>query len=217
MGIVDSFKEGWKKSRTTGIVFKYLDHNNKYRIGKYDSRKLSKDLVDKIWAEVYDLARSKGCYPPQDIVIAAIAITHGIGQEEESPDNRQAMILALGNIISELSANEEHYKLKEVELQLLQIPIIAFNQATQPYVENEQIMETVERMDEKQSSWEEWLEAFKKEAEKENSVLQINSEGRSFIDFMDLEPLKKAFNEGYRPEPIAQAFARDFDINQFGK
>lgn len=62
-------------------------------------------------------------------------------------------------------------------------------------------------------TWDEWYEEFKLEASKENSLLFLNDKGGSFIDFMDTEPLKRAFADGVDPKSLARGFAAQFDLS----
>jgi hypothetical protein len=67
------------------------------------------------------------------------------------------------------------------------------------------------------STWEDWFQAFKLAAGKENPQLGPNEDGNSLIDFMEHEPLKRAYTDGVDPKSLARDFAAQFDITTFGR
>ncbi len=60
--------------------------------------------------------------------------------------------------------------------------------------------------------WESWYTAYKTEAHLQNAALVGQDGELSFIDMMDIEPLKRAFRDGVEPQGIAKEFAQQFDI-----
>lgn len=65
-------------------------------------------------------------------------------------------------------------------------------------------------------SFEDWIKRFKKTCAYINPQLSIDEGGGSLIDFMDHEPLKRAYEDGVSPDIVAEQFARSFDIKEFG-
>ncbi len=63
-------------------------------------------------------------------------------------------------------------------------------------------------------TWEDWLDAFKREAGRENSALRVDAEGSSLIDFMVLDPLKRAYSDGVEPMKLARQYAAEFDLSK---
>jgi hypothetical protein len=47
--------------------------------------------------------------------------------------------------------------------------------------------------------------------------LEVDEHNKSLLDFMEHEPLKRAFRDGIEPESLARDFARQFDISTFGR
>jgi len=66
----------------------------------------------------------------------------------------------------------------------------------------------------KYNSWEEWYHIFKISASHFNIQLTIDDSGFSFLDFMEHEPLKRAYQDGVDPELLAKSFAVQFDITK---
>lgn len=64
--------------------------------------------------------------------------------------------------------------------------------------------------------FDQWLLAFKRIAANYNNGLALDSSNRSLIDYMDVSPLREAFDDGLNPEDVAPAFARQFDLQKFG-
>lgn len=72
-----------------------------------------------------------------------------------------------------------------------------------------------ERISEKYRSFEDWYSVFKKTVAEENPQLAESENNTSLLDFMDHEPLKRAFRDGIEPEYLARKFAKQFDITKF--
>jgi hypothetical protein len=66
-------------------------------------------------------------------------------------------------------------------------------------------------------TFEEWYVAFKRAAGEINPQLQVDENNKSLVDFMEHEPLKRAFQDAVEPESLARDFAKEFDISTFGR
>jgi len=66
-------------------------------------------------------------------------------------------------------------------------------------------------------TFEKWYAVFKQTAAMHNPQLQQDASGRSLIDFMDHEPLKRAFRDGLEPKSLARHLAPTFDAKSFGR
>jgi hypothetical protein len=67
------------------------------------------------------------------------------------------------------------------------------------------------------ATFEDWLDEFKRICASLNPQLKLNEKGRSFVDFVEHEPLRRAFRDGIAPMRVAREFASNFDINSFGR
>ncbi|MCC6208946.1 MAG: hypothetical protein IT488_12460 [Gammaproteobacteria bacterium] len=67
-------------------------------------------------------------------------------------------------------------------------------------------------------TFESWYKIFCKSAADVNSQLMMNDkDGSSLIDYMDHDPLKRAFKDGVDPVGLGRDFAKEFDITTFGQ
>ena len=66
-------------------------------------------------------------------------------------------------------------------------------------------------------TFEAWLQEFKRVCAEVRPGLAVDKDGGSLIDFMDHEPLRRAFRDRVAPETVARPFAAQFDINSFGR
>ena len=64
-------------------------------------------------------------------------------------------------------------------------------------------------------SWESWYVAFKDRAGECNEKLSVGENGKSFIDFLDHEPLRRAYAANENPLGLAEAFAAQFDMSSY--
>jgi hypothetical protein len=69
----------------------------------------------------------------------------------------------------------------------------------------------------KYESYEDWYDAFKKACAQYNPALAPTEKGVSLVDFMDDEPVRRAYRDNKNPEEIARSFAEVFDIRTFGQ
>jgi hypothetical protein len=66
------------------------------------------------------------------------------------------------------------------------------------------------------ASFEEWFDAYKAACASGNPQLGLSENGQSLIDFMDAEPVQRAYRERVSPIKLGKSFARHFDIKTFG-
>lgn len=66
-------------------------------------------------------------------------------------------------------------------------------------------MDNLEIKDNDFGSFESWFDVFKAECDKTKAGVT------PFLEFMDISPLKKAYEAGEDPKTLASAFAEDFD------
>jgi hypothetical protein len=66
------------------------------------------------------------------------------------------------------------------------------------------------------ASFEEWFNAYKAACASGNPQLGLSENGQSLIDFMDDEPLQRAYRDRVSPLELGKSFARHFNIKTFG-
>lgn len=218
MGLFSGIKSTYKKSEAAVVVQNLLEHQANVGLFDLDPAKLANQLVVIVWDSKPDVFDGKFGQRPHKITVAASALANGIELFDEGDLNRNALVLSLGNILSELETNGRLYPLNSLDHQLLEVSMSIFAEIGQEFSESPLAGEIDEIMLESEySSWEDWLHAFKVAAGKENSQLEPSEDGRSLIDFMEHEPLKRAYKDGVDPKSLARDFAAQFDITTFGR
>lgn len=65
-------------------------------------------------------------------------------------------------------------------------------------------------------NYEEWYQRYKLECAKYHPLMRPDADGVSMLDWLDHEPLKRAFEDNLSPEPLAARFMKDFDPESLG-
>jgi hypothetical protein len=73
---------------------------------------------------------------PHKLAVAASALSNGIALFEDRSSNRNAIVLSLGNILSEIETNGRLYPLNSLDHQLLEVSMLIFAEATQEFTES---------------------------------------------------------------------------------
>lgn len=218
MGLFSGIKSTYKKSEAAVVVQNLLEHQAKVGLLDLDPAKLANKLVEVVWDSKPDVFDGKFGQRPHKITVAASALANGIELFEDGDLNRNALVLSLGNILSELETNGRLYPFNSLDHQLLDASMSIFAEIAKEFSESPIADEIDEIMaSSEHSTREEWYRVFKIEAGKENPQLEANEEGNSLIDFMEHEPLKRAFRDGGDPKSLAKDFAAQFDIASFGQ
>ena len=63
--------------------------------------------------------------------------------------------------------------------------------------------------------FEDWYAEYKKSAAETNQKLSLNAEGGSLLDYMDNEPLHRAFQDKVDPKSLGKSFAEQYDLSKF--
>jgi hypothetical protein len=217
MGIFGSIKSNWEKSKAAVIVQNLLEHQAS--VGFYDLNpaKHANELVGAVWDSKPDVFNGKLGQRPHKITVAASALAHGIDRIGFNDPSSSALGLSLGNILSELETNGRLYPLNSIDHQLLEEATATFMSLSEEVASSELVREMEPYVNgQEYTSWDEWYLAFKQEAGAQNPQLKTNKEGKSLVDFMEDEPLKRAFQDGKDPLELAREFADQFDVRTFG-
>lgn len=217
MNIFSRIKNIYKKSEAAVVVQNVLEHQVSVGFLHMDPAKLGTKLVGTVWDSKPDIFNGRFGQRPHKITVAAFALANGIDLFDDEDRNRIALVLSLGNILSELETNGRLYPLNSLDHQLLEVSVSIFAEVTQKSSK----LSFADKIDESMSeseylSWEDWFQVFKVVAGKINLQLKPNKDGISFIDFMEQEPLKRAYRDGVDPKSLARDFAAQFDITTFG-
>ena len=65
--------------------------------------------------------------------------------------------------------------------------------------------------------FEEWYTEFKGSAAENNQKLSPDAEGHSLLDYMDHEPLHRAFQDKVEPKQLGKSFAEQYDFEKFSQ
>jgi len=220
MGFFSGIKSTYKKSEAAVVVQNLLEHqaNSLIALFTLDPAQCANKLIEVIWNTKPDMFDGKFGQRPHKITVAAAALANGINLFEDGDSNRSAVILSLGNLLSEIETNGRLYPLNGIDNLLLEEAMSTFVEITEEYSDITASDEINQMMASPEfSTWEDWYKAYKVEAGKENSQLKPSDDGGSLLDFMMHEPLERAFKNGVDPRPLARKFAAEFDIGSFGQ
>ena len=217
MGIFGSIKSVYKKSEAAVVAENLLVMQANSGVLELDPGKLASDLVEAVWNTKPDVFDGKFGQRPHKIIVAASALAHGIEAFDADDFNRNALILSLGTILSEMEKNRRLYPLNSLDHQLLDESISVYSAVATDFLGSAVTAgEGDSSQSNEESGWEGWFKVFREEAGKWNPELEVNEEGNSVIDFMEHEPLKRACRDGVDPRTLARDFAKQFDISRFG-
>ena len=126
MRFFSGIKSTYKKSEAAVVVQNLLEHQAKAENFDLDSVSYANKLVTAVWGQKPDIFNGKFGQRPHKFTVAALALANGIDQLEETDPNWQALVLSLGNILSELEVNGRLYPLNSLDHQLLETAVAVF-------------------------------------------------------------------------------------------
>lgn len=212
MGFFSRTKSVYKKSEASEALFQLINKCNRFRlISEKQMEPLSRALIERVWESAPDIYDGKFGQRPHKYTVVVRALFSVIETEVEDgtdPQLVELLSLCLGTLFDELSENGILYPFNDLDKaiiaktkDLFEKHIILKDQV--PYREF--------------LSWDEWYIAFVDTCSELNQNIVIDEHGNSIIDFLDHEPLRRAFNDGISPESVACEFAPSFNIQTFGR
>ena len=215
MGMFNSIKSAYKKSEAAVVVQNLLEHQARAGWFEMDPPSFANKLVALVWEQRPDVFDGKFGQIPHKIAVAASALVGGTSLLEEHDRNRNTLVFALGNILAEIKVNGTLYPFNKLDYHLLKEAAAIFAYITK-------LVHDVSIHKQGQScriyeTFEEWYNAFKMAAGEANPQLQGDENNKNLLDFMEHEPLKRAYRDKIEPESLARDFAKDFDIRTFGR
>lgn len=218
MGIFGSIKSNWEKSKAAVIVQNLLEHQASTGFYDFNPAKYANELVGAAWDSRPDVFNGKFGQRPHKITVAAFALAYALDRTGIENHNSSALGLALGNILSELETNGRLYPLNSLDHQLLEEAAAVFTGVTEEVAASPIVQEMESYIGPSTyDSWDDWYLAFKEAAAVHNPQLKTDETGASLVDFMEHEPLKRAFRDGVGPRSLAKGFAEKFDVTTFGQ
>ena len=219
MGLFSGIKSTYKKSEAAVVVQNLLEIQAQVGLLELDPAKLANQLVGSVWDAKPDIYDGRFGQRPHKISVAASALARG-ALESTPSSYRDALVISLGNILSELEVNGGFYPLNSMDHTLIELAVKVLedlsNEPSVSLIDAEPNDELVGGQS-SFATWEEWYSVYKIEAGKVNPALEPDEGGVSLIDLMDDEPMKRAFNDGIAPKALAKRFAEQFDICTFGQ
>ncbi len=136
MGLFSGFKNTLKKSEAAVIVQDLLQMQVDAGLLERDPAKLANTLVETAWSSKPDIFNGGFGQRPFKLSVAAISLGMGIQHFANDEDTRNALIISLGNILSELEVNGRLYPLNGIDEQLLSAAMAIFAEATEEMLDS---------------------------------------------------------------------------------
>ena len=136
MGLFSGFKNTLKKSEAAVIVQNLLQIQVDAGLLERDPAKLANTLVEAAWSSKTDIFNGGFGQRPFKLSVAAISLGMGIQHFANDEDTRNALIISLGNILSELEVNGRLYPLNGIDEQLLSAAMAIFAEATEEMLDS---------------------------------------------------------------------------------
>lgn len=218
MGLFSGIKSTYKKSEAAVVVQNLLEHQARVGLFDLDPAKAANKFIELVWESKPDIFDGKFGQRPHKIAVAASALANATQLFDSGDLNGNAVVMSLGNILSEIETNGRLYPLNSLDHQLLEGAVTVFSRIAKDFEDSPLSNEIDALMGDKLDlTWEEWLMEFKEEAGAINPQLKPDEKGSSLIDFMEHEPLQRAHRDGVNPKSLAADFAAQFDITTFGQ
>lgn len=132
MGFFSGVKNMHHRVEAGMLLTQLLDQPNIAKLHRLDSNSLAQSLVIDAWEERLDLFNGEFGQRPYKMIVAASALARGI--KENYKGQRDAYILALANIMSELEVNGRLYPLNSLDFQLIEEAEIVLLQAAESLI-----------------------------------------------------------------------------------
>ena len=120
MALFSGIKSILKKSESAVVVQNLLEIQAKAGFFDLDPAKVSNKLIETVWDGRPDIFDGKFGQRPHKITVAATALANGIELFEDGDLNRNALVLSLCNILSEIEVNGRLYPFNSLDNQLLE-------------------------------------------------------------------------------------------------
>ncbi|TMS61778.1 hypothetical protein [Pseudoalteromonas sp. S3173] len=204
MGIFSKFKDNYEKNIVIAILNDQFKQIESLGLLTFNHKKLSVELVENLWSENASYLNGSIHKRPARIVFSIAALSNGLEcLAEDDVQNQKAFLVLLRKLFDEVDANRNQYRLKAVDVELLEIAskiYVGFSQN----LSNEEIMGEQINLESYQT-WEEWYAVFQAEA-----AFHFEQLGKfNCLEYMDKSPLQRAYEDNVDPKPLAKVFAEN--------
>jgi hypothetical protein len=115
-----------EKSKAAVVVQNLLEHQYNLGVFRHDPAKVANMLVGRVWDEKPDVFNGAFGQRPHKISVAAAALASGAAALRNDDESKLAFVMALGNIINELSVNCDLCPLNGIDTKMLEFSIKAY-------------------------------------------------------------------------------------------
>ena len=220
LGLFSGIKRKWKKTEAAVIVQNLLENQCKLGMFYLDPVRSANLLVSDAWETMPDVFDGKFGQRPNKLSIAAIALATGIKTSPKEDANVPGLIIALGNILSQVEVNGSFFPFNSIDTRLLASASEVFAEITKEYglsddSSNSKRQDTHKlkgsRSNFHYKDFDDWYLTYKEAAHKSNMSL-TDGKGLSLLDIMDHDPLHLAYSDMIDPIALGSDFGKNFDI-----
>lgn len=126
MGLFGAVSSTWSKAQAAATVQGLLEYQAKHGLLDGSPVALANHLVAHVWAQKPDLFEGKTGPKPHKVAVAAIALANGMDLHASNEALQISCLIALGEVLKELSYNGHHYPFHHVDHQLLNASVEVF-------------------------------------------------------------------------------------------
>ena len=133
MGLFSGIKSTYKKSEAAVVVQNLLEHQARVGLFDLDPAKAANIFIELVWESKPDIFDGKFGQRPHKIVVAASALANATQLFDSGDLNGNAVVISLGNILSELETNGRLYPLNSLDHQLLEGAVTVFSEIAKEF------------------------------------------------------------------------------------
>lgn len=128
MGLFSGIKNNYKKSEAAVVVQNLLEHQQK--IGLFDANpgSTATRLVGDLWDARPDIFNGNFGQRPHKLTVAAAALASGLRSQWPNESDRNAILVCLGIVLSEVERNGSLYPFNGVDERLIALSLARFQE-----------------------------------------------------------------------------------------
>jgi hypothetical protein len=214
MAIFKGIKDNWKKSEAAVVIQNLLEDSFKIGLFEMDPASSANSLIGTVWTKFPHLFDGRFGQRPHKISIAAYALANALEVVGADNSNGYTFAISLGKILNEIDLKGNLYPFSSLDKELFESAAQTFMKFSDALIASPFSQKISNSLRSEEVDWEYWYAVYREEAGKVNSELSIKSNGLSLIDFMDDEPLRRAYRDKVEPRSLARIFAKQFDISK---